>query len=122
MSGIESLEGKSVLVTGGAGFVGSNIVRRLIALRALPVVLDDFSTGSEASLPSEPSLEIVRASVTDSDIVTRLVNMVDYIVHAAARNIIISTRDPREDFVVNIGGTLNLLLALKTAGGNKRLV
>ncbi len=55
--------GKRVLVTGGAGFVGSKIVERLLALGASVTVLDDFFTGQESNLPDEGDFEVVRGSV-----------------------------------------------------------
>lgn len=105
-------QGKRVLVTGGAGFVGSKIVEGLIAEGAEVVVLDDFFTGRQENLPQEP-LELVRGSVCDERLVKQLVLRVDFVCHAAARNIIASTKNPREDFSTNIGGTLNVLMAAR---------
>lgn len=96
--------------------MGSNVVRRLLSIGASVVVLDDFYTGSEANLPSgHPDLEIVRGSVTDYDLVRKVVSGAGAVLHLAARNIIVSTRNPREDYEVNIGGTLNVLLAVREA-------
>jgi UDP-glucose 4-epimerase len=101
-----------VLVTGGAGFVGSNIVRHLLERGAVVVVLDDFSTGVMANLPQpHDRLEVVRGSVADSALLHEVVKGAGLVIHAAARNIIASTRNPRDDFETNIGGTLNVLLA-----------
>jgi len=117
MTNPESLGGKRIVVTGGAGFVGSNIVRRLLQVGASVVVLDDFYTGAMDNLPTEdPKLEIVRGSVTDFDLVRDVVKSASVIFHEAARNIIVSTRNPREDYEVNIGGTLNVLLAARETG------
>lgn len=103
-----------IVVTGGAGFVGSNVVRKLIKDGANVVVLDDFYTGDENNLPrGEEKFEIVRGSVTDFDLVRNVVNGASLVFHLAARNIIVSTRNPREDYEVNIGGTLNVLLACR---------
>jgi UDP-glucose 4-epimerase len=103
------LHGNRILVTGGAGFVGSRVVARLTADGASVVVLDDFFTGDEENL--DASTEVVRGSVTDHTLVRDVMTGCVAVVHQAARNIIVSTRNPREDFEVNIGGTLNVLLA-----------
>jgi UDP-glucose 4-epimerase len=114
MSYIEKLPGQRVVVTGGAGFVGSNIVRRLLKEGASVVVLDDFYTGDENNLPAgDANLEVVRGSVTDYELTHEVINGANVVIHEAARNIIVSTRNPREDYEVNIGGTLNVLLAVR---------
>ena len=103
-----------MLVTGGAGFVGSNLVRRLIAEGARVTILDDFFTGKLANLEGlEGRYKIIRGTVTDRDTVMDLVAQAEIIFHLAARNIIASTRNPIEDFQTNIGGTLNILLAAR---------
>jgi len=112
---VETLEGVRVLVTGGAGFVGSNLVRRLIALGARVTVLDDLFTGRLENLPAS-GLEFEKGSVTDIAMVNRMVAANEVVFHAAARNIVVSTRNPREDYETNIGGTLNVLMAAREAG------
>jgi UDP-glucose 4-epimerase len=110
----ERISGERIIVTGGAGFVGSNVVRRLLKAGATVVVLDDFYTGVEENLlAGEAGLEIVRGSVTDFDLVRDVVRGASVVIHEAARNIIVSTRNPREDYEVNIGGTLNVLMAVR---------
>jgi UDP-glucose 4-epimerase len=117
MSPLEDLKGQRVVVTGGAGFVGSNTVKQLLQSGASVVVLDDFYTGAEDNLPSSaPNLEVIRGSVTDFDLVRSVIKHNDVVIHEAARNIIVSTRNPREDYEVNIGGTLNVLLAAREIG------
>jgi UDP-glucose 4-epimerase len=108
-----TLRGSRVLVTGGAGFVGSRIVARLLDVGADVLVLDDFSTGSRANLPDSPSLEVVEGSVADFETVRGALAGQDIVIHGAARNIVLSTQNPRDDFDVNIGGTLNVLLAAR---------
>jgi UDP-glucose 4-epimerase len=113
----EKLSGQRIVVTGGAGFVGSNIVRRLLKEGARVVVLDDFYTGAMENLPTDdPNIEIVRGTVTDYELVCDVVKGAAVVFHEAARNIIVSTRNPREDYEVNIGGTLNVLLAARETG------
>ena len=111
------LANQRVLVTGGAGFVGANTVTRLLDLGASVTVLDDFFTGLRENLPpATAALEVVEGSVVDSVLVSNLVGHSDYVFHMAARNIIASTKNPREDFATNIGGTLNILMAARESG------
>jgi UDP-glucose 4-epimerase len=110
---IQELPGRRVVVTGGAGFVGSRIVARLAASGAEVVVLDDFSTGSRTNLPAVSQVQILEGSVLDSELVRGALEGADVVIHGAARNIVLSTRNPRDDFEVNIGGTLNVLLAAR---------
>lgn len=104
-----------VLVTGGAGFVGSHLVERLVEDSADVTILDDLTTGlpeNLAGISSRPC-HLVVGSVTDREVVNRLVSEAEVVFHLAARNIVASTRDPEEDFNTNIGGTLNMLMAAK---------
>ena len=112
------LEGVRVLVTGGAGFVGSGLTRRLIGIGAQVTVLDDLFTGRRDNLP-DSGLTFVEGSVCDHAVVEPLVAANEVIFHCAARNIVVSTRNPREDYQTNIGGTLNVLLAARDHGGRR---
>ena len=117
MTPFERLSGQRIVVTGGAGFVGSNLVGRLLKEGARVVVLDDFYTGTAENLPAaDATLEVIRGSVTDYELVRDVVKGAAIVFHEAARNIIVSTRNPREDYEVNIGGTLNVLLAARETG------
>jgi UDP-glucose 4-epimerase len=112
-----SKDKKAILVTGGAGFVGSNVVNTLVATTDYKVfVVDDLSTGFESNLKKSPKLEFLKGSVCDQAFLRKVVQEVDYIAHMAAKNIIVSTKNPREDFDVNIGGTLHILTLAKEYG------
>lgn len=110
------MEGKRVVVTGGAGFVGSNLVAGLVAQGADVVVVDDFFTGTRRSLPD---VEIREGSVTDFGLMHRVCRRADYVFHLACRNIIVSTQNPLDDFRVNAGGALNVLLAARDSNVEK---
>jgi UDP-glucose 4-epimerase len=111
MTTVSPFAGRRVLVTGGAGFVGAALARRLAADGAHVSVLDDFSTGRPEAVPD--GCTVVHGSITDGDAVRAVVAEHPWIFHLAARGIIASTRNPREDFETNAAGTLNLLLAVR---------
>lgn len=115
-SNLQDLFGRRVVVTGGAGFVGSNTVDRLLELGATVVLFDDFSTGSETTTLRDGALEIVRGSVCDYELVRKALDDAEIVLHLAALNIILSMRNPQDDYEVNIGGTLNVLLAARECG------
>ncbi|WP_018962779.1 NAD-dependent epimerase/dehydratase family protein [Coprothermobacter platensis] len=107
---VESFRNANILVTGGAGFVGSNLVRRLVELGANVTVLDNFFTGFKENLTQLP-VQIIDGDVEDGELVKRLVQTSEYVFHLAVRNIIVSTKEPMKDFLTNVGGTLNVLQA-----------
>lgn len=105
---------KRVCVTGGAGFVGSNLVKKLLEEGAIVSIIDDMSTGDMKNLLGVNGEYVLHpTSVTNYEAIKKIVSKVDIIFHLAARNIIASTKNPREDFETNIGGTLNILTAAR---------
>ena len=110
---------KKILVTGGAGFVGSNLVERLVKEEADVTVLDDLFTGDLSNIECIKNVTFIKGSVTDFDLVEELVQKVDIVFNLACRNIIVSTQRPREDFNVNVSGMLNILIAAKKYGIEK---
>lgn len=106
-----NLRNKNVLVTGGAGFVGSNLVRALVQKHGASVtVLDDLFTGDEQNLAGVVH-EFIQGSVEDKTLVSEAVKGKDIVFHLASRNIIISNYDPREDLNVNVVGSYNVFEA-----------
>jgi UDP-glucose 4-epimerase len=100
----------TVLVTGGCGFIGTNLVRRLAAHRIPLRVLDNLSVGTRANLPDGVDLAV--GDIRDPSAVARAVEGVDAVVHlAASTGVPDSVRDPATDFDINVVGTFALLRA-----------
>jgi UDP-glucose 4-epimerase len=108
----------NVLVTGGAGFIGSNLVHALAAAGETVRVLDDFSTGRAENLAGVGGrVEVVEGDVRDQDHVRGALAGVEVVYHLAALpSVARSVADPRASHSVNVDGTLNLLLAARDAG------
>ncbi|MFQ5834769.1 MAG: SDR family oxidoreductase [bacterium] len=108
----------SYLVTGGAGFIGSSIVERLLQDGEYVKVIDNFSDGKRENIePFIQNIELVEADIKDISSVRKAVNGVDYVVHVAAqKSVPRSIEDPVGNNNNNINGTLNILLAAKDAG------
>ena len=111
------------LVTGGAGFIGSNIVEELVRKGETVRVLDNFSTGKEENLtPFERKIEIVKGDIRDEGDVINALKGIDFVIHQAAlRSVPKSVENPVATNDVNINGTLNLLVQARKAG-IKRLI
>jgi len=99
-----------ILVTGGAGFIGSHIADKLLIEGYEVGLLDDFSTGSEANLPTNGHLRIHRGDITSQDFVRTIVKDYEIIIHQAALvSVTRSVEDPLRTHRVNVDGTINLL-------------
>ena len=112
-----------IMVTGGAGFIGSHIAAALVAQGDQVVVLDDLSTGHERNLEAiGGSVEFVRGSVTDDIAVAKAVAGCDYVYHEAAlASVPRSIENPKANNEANVAGTLNVCAAAHEAGV-KRLI
>jgi UDP-glucose 4-epimerase len=99
------------LVTGGAGFIGSHLVERLLGEGFKVRILDDFSSGREENLYNvAKSVEIFRGDIRNNEVVDKAVSGVDAVIHLAAKiDVDESFKDPMLYHEVNVGGTLNLL-------------
>jgi len=115
------------LVTGGAGFIGSNLVHALVARGETVRVLDNLATGRRENLSRllaehGQQVELVEASITDPEACARAVAGVEYVFHQAAiPSVPRSVEDPIGSHHANVTGTLTLLEAARR-GGVKRLV
>src|SRR5271167_225068 len=105
------------LVTGGAGFIGSNIVDELLKRGHEVRVLDDLSSGKASNLELVANrVQFVQGSITNLETVSQACEGVDYVLHLAARTSVPrSVKDPIESNRVNIDGTLNVLVAARDA-------
>ncbi|MFW6044007.1 MAG: SDR family oxidoreductase, partial [Marinilabiliaceae bacterium] len=116
---------KKVLVTGGAGFIGSNIIEKLLIQNNEVVCLDNFSTGKKVNVEpflSNPLFSMIEGDIRDLETCRRAVKNVDIVLHQAALGSVPrSINDPITTNDVNIGGFLNMLVAAKDEGV-KRLV
>jgi len=107
----------NVLVTGGAGFIGSNLVERLLQLGHRVVAIDDLSTGKEENLASckaFPNFSFVKGSILNFSELKKIIDdfSVEFVFHQAARpSVQKSVEDPIETNRVNVEGTLNILWA-----------
>jgi len=105
------------LVTGGAGFIGSNIVDELVRRGHDVAVLDDLSSGKRTNLEQVAGkVDLQVGSITDLDTIQKACEGVDYVIHLAARTSVPrSVKDPIESNRINIDGTLNVLVAARDA-------
>ncbi|HST06093.1 MAG TPA: SDR family oxidoreductase [Chloroflexia bacterium] len=112
------------LVTGAAGFIGSNIVEELVARGENVRALDNLSTGKMSNLaPFMSRIDFIEGSLLDSDLLSTVVSGVDYILHQAALpSVPRSVSDPLKSHEANATGTLKLLIAARDNGRVKRIV
>ena len=107
-----SFDGKEVLITGGAGFVGSHLAEKLTQLGSKVTILDDFSSGRIENIPFIPKTNILKCDVSNLDELRPIIvrNGYDLIFHYAANASVPKSVDDREnDFRRNVVGTFNVL-------------
>ncbi len=105
------------LVTGGAGFIGSNLVEALVGRGERVRVLDDFSTGKRENIaPWADRIEVITGSIADFATCQRAMAGVDYVLHQGALpSVPKSVELPRESNEANVSGTVNVLVAARDA-------
>jgi UDP-glucose 4-epimerase len=113
------MQNSRVLITGGAGFIGSELVRQMITQGAKKVVVvDNLVNGRRDNLDDLPTdqFELVVADIRDSDRMAGLMSDIDYVFHLACLGVRHSIHSPHENHEVNATATLQLLSAAKAAG------
>ena len=108
-----------LLITGGAGFIGSHIVDALVASGEEPVVLDNLASGQRENLPG--GVKLVEGDIADPGVVDTIADLrPEGVIHCAAQvSVAASMRDPGFDLAVNVQGTANMLAGAKAAGSGR---
>ena len=114
-----NLRDKRVLVTGGAGFIGSNLVESFLLSGNTVVCLDNFSTGKRENIKAfsnNPSFKLIEGDIRNYDVCLKAVENIDFVFHQAALGSVPrSIADPITSTDVNIGGFVKMLFAAKEA-------
>jgi UDP-N-acetylglucosamine/UDP-N-acetylgalactosamine 4-epimerase len=109
-----------VLVTGGAGFIGSNLIETLIQQNNKIICLDNFATGKKENINvflNNPNFHFIEGDIRDIEMCRKAVANVDIVLHQAALGSVPrSLKDPKTTNDVNVGGFVNMLFAAKDAG------
>lgn len=109
-----------ILITGGAGFIGSNLVEHFLGKNHQVVVLDNFATGHRQNIAqhdSNPNFTLIEGDIRNNEDCQRAVEGVDYVLHQAALGSVPrSIKDPQTSNEVNVTGFLNMLVAARDAG------
>lgn len=109
------MRNKLIVVTGGAGFIGSHIAWELVKDNDV-IIIDNLYTGKEENVP--PGAKLVKADIRDYDAIAELISHADYVFHEAAQvSVVESIRDPVFTEEVNVLGTLNIIRALLEGDG-----
>jgi len=115
----DKLNSKNILVTGGAGFIGSNLCEELISLGANVTCLDNFSTGFRENLESikdHPNFKLIEGDIRNLEDCKKACENQDFVLHEAALGSVPrSINDPITSNDVNVGGFLNMLVAARDA-------
>ena len=117
---------KIVLVTGGAGFIGSHIIDKCLELNATQVICLDNFVGSNGDfikhLKDEPRFHLIRGSINNYELVKYLVDRCDVIFNEAASKLVVSLKNPVADAITNVLGNLTILEAIRHSANNPRII
>ena len=103
---------KKIILTGGAGFIGSNILKNLIKLKYHVIVIDDLTSGKFSNieaLKKSKYFGFEKCSITNYKYLNNVFKNVDFVLHQAASKKTVCDKDPRKDLKVNAEGAFNLL-------------
>lgn len=125
VNNFEILQNKRILVTGGAGFIGSNLCEKLLDLGVKVTCLDNFSTGRRENLETclqNSNFTLIEGDIRNLETCKKVCENQDFVLHEAALGSVPrSINDPITSNEVNVGGFLNMLVAARDAGV-KRLI
>jgi len=112
------------LITGGAGFIGSNIAYKLLTMGKKVRILDNFSSGKEENLAAvKNDIELIRGDIRNTDTVRKAVEGIDFVYHQAAlASVQASIDNPLTSHDINLTGTLNMLEYSRRAGVKKLIM
>ena len=120
---LSQINGKNVLITGGCGFIGSEIVKQLSQLEANVTIIDNLSSGKEKYIQGLNNVNLINADILDEDVVKTAVKDKEYIINNVALPFIPDSYDkPRKFFDVNVNATINLVLSAIRERNVKRFV
>lgn len=109
-----------ILITGGAGFIGSNIAMRFLENQHAVVVFDNLTTGYRENIPRSPKLEFIEGDIRNLELLQASIKGCQIVIHAAASvGNVRSLEHPQKDSDINVLGTLNVLEASKKEGVQK---
>ncbi|MEK3808726.1 NAD-dependent epimerase/dehydratase family protein [Bacillus sp. FSL H8-0547] len=103
----------NVLVTGGAGFLGSQLVKTLLPTSDHLFIIDNLSTGTLEAIPETDKITFYKACITDEKVLDDILPKVDYIFHFACKNLVLSVDNIYSDFHTNVLGGFTLLRKAK---------
>jgi UDP-glucose 4-epimerase len=113
----------NVLVTGGAGFIGSQLIKKILPVSDHIYVIDDLSTGQRNAVPISPKITFMEDSIMNKETLSNILPKVEYVFHLACSNLLTSVIDPEHDFYTNLYGGFILLQSAHTHCQNlKRFV